>query len=63
MINNINKEYQKLRIMRIGDIFLKNLFLKCFWWALRNKEFDFFNFLKGGNMVFSPLRSENAFYI
>ena len=28
----------------LGDIFLKNLFLKCFWWALRNKEFDFFNF-------------------
>lgn len=27
----------------LGDIFLKNLFLKCFWWALRNKEFDFFN--------------------
>jgi perosamine synthetase len=29
----------------LGDIFLKNLFLKCFWWALRNKEFDFFNYL------------------
>jgi len=28
----------------LGDIFLKNLILKCFWWALRNKEFDFFNF-------------------
>jgi hypothetical protein len=39
----------------LGDIFLKNLFLKCFWWALRNKEFDFFNFLRGGYKVFSPL--------
>jgi len=28
----------------LGNIFLKNLFLNCFWWALRNKEFDFFNF-------------------
>ena len=25
-------------IKMLGDIFLKNLFLKCFWWALRNKE-------------------------
>ena len=29
---------EKLRILvTLGDIFLKNLFLKCFWWALRNK--------------------------
>jgi len=32
----------------LGDIFLKNLFLKCFWWALRNKEFDFLIFKEGG---------------
>src|SRR3989339_279074 len=24
-------------INQLGDIFLKNLLLKCFWWALRNK--------------------------
>ncbi|KKR22348.1 MAG: hypothetical protein UU40_C0016G0025 [Candidatus Uhrbacteria bacterium GW2011_GWD2_41_121] len=31
-------------INQLGDIFLKNLLLKCFWWALRNKEFDFLIF-------------------
>jgi len=44
----------------LGDIFLKKLFLKCFWWALRNKEFDFFNFLRGGMVKgFLRYRSEN----
>jgi hypothetical protein len=36
----------------LGDIFLKNLFIKCFWWALKNKEFDFFKFLRGMIMCF-----------
>jgi hypothetical protein len=39
----------------LGDISLKNLFLKCFWWALRNKEFDFFNFKEGVKGVFSAI--------
>ena len=52
------------RIIRatLGDIFLKNLFLKCFWWALRNKEFDFFNFKEGGIRCFLRYRSENDLF-
>lgn len=45
----------------LGDIFLKNLLLKCFWWALRNKEFDFLIFKRGGIMCFLRYRSENNF--
>jgi len=45
----------------LGDIFLKNLFLKCFWWALRNKEFDFLIFKEGGYKVFSPLSLRKRF--
>jgi hypothetical protein len=46
----------------LGDIFLKNLFLKCFWWALRNKEFDFFNFLKRGESgIFSAIAPKTIY--
>jgi|GEM_PF-1811950 len=43
---------QKHTANPLGDIFLKNLFIKCFWWALKNKEFDFFKFLRGMIMCF-----------
>jgi len=46
---------------KLGDIFLKNLFLKCFWWALRNNESDFLIFKEGGKRCFLRYRSENGF--
>jgi hypothetical protein len=45
----------------LGIIFMKNLDLKCFWWALRNKEFDFFNFKEWGKRCFLPIAFENDF--
>ena len=56
------KKNKLIYINELGDIFLKNLFLKCFWWALRNKEFDFFNFQKGGGRCFFAIAPKTIYY-
>ncbi len=47
----------------LDDIFLKNLFLKCFWSALRNEKFDCFILLRGCKRCFLCRRVKNNLLI